>query len=166
MRRRERKLFLLLLILGLVVNLLGCEAFVRKFTRKSKKEKAPEPMVLVPEEYKGPNMTKEELYRQYFLYWKSWHDELIQSLSDEKNHKKQIDCAKEAIKNLYQLRGMLNPDRQSRLDNYIRQTEELKSAVTKDVYGNDLVINRQRAERIRRNMLKDFVYPKIKDCLV
>jgi hypothetical protein len=162
---RVQKLFLVFLILGLIVNLLGCEAFTRKFTRKSKKDKAPEPMVLMPEEYKGPNMTQEELYRQYFLFWKSWHDELVQSLTDGKNHKKQIDCANEALKNLYQLRAMLNPERQPRLDNYIRQTQELKAAVAKDLYGNDLAINRQRAERIRRNILKDFVYPKIKNSL-
>jgi len=149
----------------LLATLLGCEAFVRKFTRKPKKEEAPEPMVLVPEEYRGPEMTREELYRQYLLFWKSWQDELIQSLTDGSNNKKRIDCANEALKNLYQMRLMLNPDTQLRLDDYIRQSEELKNAISRDTYGYDLAVNRQRAERIRRNMLRDFSYFKIKDCL-
>jgi hypothetical protein len=40
-------------ILFLVFTLTGCEAFVRKFTRKPKQEYT-EPPVLAPEEYKGP----------------------------------------------------------------------------------------------------------------
>jgi len=166
MRLTLRKILSLVVVLILAVNLAGCEAFVRKFTRKPKKDKPLEPMVLAPEVYKGPDMTREELYRQYFLYWKSWQDELIQSLTDSKNHKKPIDCAEQALKNLNQLRSMLNSDRQKKLDIYIRQTEELKAAVIRDIYGNDLANNRQRAERIRINMLRDFVYPKIKNFLV
>ena len=38
-------------------TLIGCAAFVRKFTRKRKKEDLPqEEMVLAPEEWKGPQM--------------------------------------------------------------------------------------------------------------
>ena len=166
MKITARKIILLLSVMILALNLTGCEAFTRKFTRKSKKDKAQEVMVLVPEEYKGPNMSREELYRQYFLFWKSWHDELIQSLTDGANRKKPLDCVDEALKNLYQLKSMLNPERQSRLDDYIRQTQELKDAVIRDIYGNASAANRQRAERIRRNILRDFSYPKIKDCLV
>ncbi|MBM3255730.1 MAG: hypothetical protein FJZ08_05460, partial [Candidatus Omnitrophica bacterium] len=57
----------------LLVSFLGCEAFVRKFTRKSKKEDLHrEEMVLAPQEYQKPKLSKEEEYRQYLLYWKSW----------------------------------------------------------------------------------------------
>ena len=147
--------------------MLGCDAFVRKFTRKSKKENQPkQELVLVPEEYKPPKMTKEEVYRQYFLYWKSWHDELINSLSGGASHKKQIDCANEAIKNLEQLRATLQEANQTKLDVYINQLKDLENEIVQDLYGNNISANRLTGERIRRSILRDFSYNKIKDSLV
>jgi len=163
----KSKIILLVTICFLLVTALGCDAFVRKFTRKSKKENQPkQELVLVPEEYKPPKMTKEEVYRQYFLYWKSWHDELINSLSGGVSHKKQIDCANEAIKNLDSLRGTLQEARQKKLDIYIGQLKYLKKEVEKDLYGNNISTNRLTAERIRRGIMRDFSYNKIKDYLV
>lgn len=141
---------------------IGCEAFVRKFTRKPKKENLPrQEMVLVPEEYKSPQMPKEELYRQYFLFWKSWQDELIGSLSAQANHKKQIDCIAQAISNLMNLRTLLNTQRQKQLDVYIGQLNELKESIIQDSYGSNIAGNRQKAERIKRSILQDFSYNKV-----
>jgi len=163
----KSKIILLVTICFLLVTALGCDAFVRKFTRKSKKENQPkQELVLVPEEYKPPKMTKEEVYRQYFLYWKSWHDELINSLSGGASQKKQIDCANEALKNLDSLRGTLQEARQKKLDIYIGQLKYLKKEVEKDLYGNNISTNRLTAERIRRGIMRDFSYNKIKDYLV
>ena len=165
-KKQITQIILLSTICYLLSTMLGCDAFVRKFTRKPKKEGLPhEEMVLAPEEYKGPQMTKEELYRQYFLYWRSWQDELIESLRSGKNHKKQIGCLDEAIKNLGELRSLLSEDKQKKLDIYINQLKDLKELVNKDIYGNNLDGNRMTAERIKRNILRDFSYNKIKDYL-
>ncbi len=151
----------------LVFTFLGCDAFVRKFTRKSKRENLPQDeMVLAPEEYKGPQMSKEELYRQYLLFWKSWHDELIESLLQHKSQKKQIDCAEETIKNLINLRALLNIDLQKKLDIYILKLKELQSQINKDLYGTNAITNAQRAERIKRDILRDFSCNKIKIYLI
>lgn len=156
------KTFLLLAtIYSLLFTSIGCEAFVRKFTRKSKKEIQKEEPVLAPEEYKGPQMSREELYRQYLLFWRSWHDELINSLSSGANHKKQVGCVNETIKNLGQLRTLINEEKQKKLDNYISQLKDLKDLIVKDPYGNNLAKNRFNAERIKRDILRDFSYNKI-----
>ena len=64
-------------LLTLAYGLYGCEAFVRKFTRKNKNETlAQEELVLTPEIYKN-TASKEEQYRQYFIYWKAEDEELI-----------------------------------------------------------------------------------------
>jgi len=153
--------------LSFVICMTGCDAFVRKFTRKPKTENLPqEEMVLVPEEYKGPQVPKEELYRQYFLFWKSWHDELIESLLQKKSQKKQIDCAEEAIKNLINLQKLLNEEQQKKLDIYILQLKDLQEAIGKDLYGMDSSNNVQNAERIKRSLLREFSYNKVKDCLI
>lgn len=150
----------------LVFSLLGCDAFVRKFTRKPKKDNLEkEEMVLVPEEYQGPQMSKEELYRQHFLFWKSWHDEFIFVLVPNSNHKKQVDCVNEAIKNLNNLRTLLNDAGQKKLDVYIGRLSELKNSVAKDLYGASITKSRLSAERIKRDILRDFSYNKIKGFL-
>lgn len=156
-------------IIVLVIScslLIGCEAFVRKFTRKTKKENmAKEEMVLAPEEYKGPNMTPEELYRQYFLFWKSWQDELINALNVSGNRKKQIDCANEAIKNLVNFKYVLKPEAVQIVDRHVKRLVDLKDGISADISGARVIFCRQEAERIRRAVLRDLSFPKIKKSL-
>ena len=163
----KSKIILLVTSYLLLVTMIGCDAFVRKFTRKPKKEDLPkEEMVLSPEEYKTPQVSKEEIYRQYFLFWKSWHDELIVSLQEGANHKKQIDCVREAIENLTQLKILFNEEKQKNIDVYINQLKDLEDLIAKDIYGSAIARNRLAAERIKRNILRDFSYSKIKDYLM
>lgn len=158
-----KRYFIVILSIFFIVSLTGCEAFVRKFTRKPNKEMLPrEEMVLVPEEYKGPNMTKEELYRQYFLFWKSWHDELIESLAQKKSKKKQINCAQEMLKNLYSMADMLVPKKEKELEFYIGEAKNLLNSIEKDIYSNNATFNVQRLERLKRNILEEFSYNNIK----
>jgi len=164
---KARKIFRSLVISFLIVNLLGCEAFVRKFTRKTKKENnLKEEMVLAPEEWSGPQMTSEQIYRQYFMFWKSWQDELIEALLQKKSQKKKIDCSLEAIKNLLGLRTLLNAQAQKKLDNYINQNKDLRDSISRDSYGSSSSSYANSAERIKRNILRDFSYNKIKNSLV
>lgn len=150
----------------LFTALCGCDAFVRKFSRKPQKEDLPqEEMVLVPIKYKAEVATKEELYRQYLLYWKSWQNELIESLLNNRNHKKQLDSITQVLNNLEQLKALLKEDKQRKLAAYIKQLNDLKSYIEKDPYSNDAAANRMAAERIKRNILRDFSYNKIKDNL-
>lgn len=149
-----------------IFTLLGCEAFVRKFTRKPKNEQVQrEEMVLAPQEYVS-ELNKEGQYRQYFLFWKSWQDELIQSLLERRSIKKQVDCAEEAVKNLINLEKLLAPEAQKKLEAYIVQIEQLKGDLSQDELGARTSNNVNSAERIRRNILRDFSYNKIKDQLI
>ncbi len=162
----KRKTIILIIGCWLLVGLTGCDAFVRKFTRKPKKENLPqEEMVVAPVEYQAPVMTNQDLYRQYFLYWKSWQDELIDALMPKANRKKQIDCAEQAVSNLEQLRLLLDEARQKKLDIQINQLKYLKDSITKDIYGDKFSSARATAEQAKRNILRDFSYQKIKDYL-
>lgn len=160
-----RKVLCFLLFCLLLLDLVGCEAFVRKFTRKSKKSDAAVEMVLAPEEYKGPNMTKEELYRQYFLYWKSWQDELINALTQKASLKKKVDCAQEALKHLVNMKMLLLPDAQKNIDVHIAKSNDLLSDIKSDTYGTKDARNCQTAELIKSNIDKQCVYPKIRNYL-
>jgi hypothetical protein len=161
------KAVIFFIILSLFASCLtGCDAFVRKFTRKPKRDKLPQQeLVLVPEEYKGPQMTKEEIYRQSFLYWRTWHDELLNALSVNASHKKQVDCAEETLSSLMEVRKSLKEPSQKKLDIYINQLSGLKGSIDRDLYNSNAAIHYQDAERIRRNIMRDFSYAKIKDYL-
>ena len=162
---RFKKIFIFLLLCFLLPTLVGCESFVRKFTRKPKKPDAAVEMILIPEEYKGPNMTKEELYRQYFLYWKYWQDELINALTYKASLKKKIDCAQETLKNLVNMKMMLVLEEQKNLDAYISKLTDLLSSMKNDTYGTNDNRNLQVAERIKSGIQQEFIYPKIKNYL-
>jgi hypothetical protein len=153
----------------LTLNIVGCEAFVRKFTRKPKKDKiVKEELVLLPQEYAAPQMTNEELFQQYFLFWRSWQDELIESLSSwhSMNHKKQVSCAKEAMENLRQVAALLQGEPRGKIEVFVDRSTQLYADVLRDVYGSRAARNRQTAERIKRSIMKDFPFQRIKDNLI
>lgn len=164
----KRRTFLLVTSYLLLVAILGCEAFGRKFVRKPKpEEKNEEEIVLVPQEYKAEEMSKEELYRQYFLYWDSWQDELIDTLSYRGlNRKKQIDSLKEAVKNLVNMKDLLKPEKQKLLDNYINEMNNLREDITKDIYEDFIANNLMKAQRIKTDIHRNFSFSKIKDYLI
>ena len=154
---RIKRILSVLLFCFLLVDLLGCESFTRKFTRKSKKSDTAVEMVLTPEEYKGPNMTKEEIYRQYYLYWGSWQEELINALTQKSSSKKKVDCAQEALKNLVNAQKNFEPE--------IAKFNDLLVDLKSDVYGINDSWNLQVAQRIKSSIHKGFIYPKIRNYL-
>jgi tRNA uridine 5-carbamoylmethylation protein Kti12 len=135
---------------------------VRKFTRKPKKKEAKEEIVLVPQDYSPSDIPVEDRYRQYFLFWKSWQEELISALASSESHKKKISCLEEAIKNLESLRLLLYEEKQKDLDSYLSQLHRLKEEVTQDIYGTNSMRHKAEAESLKRNILRDFSYPKVK----
>jgi len=166
----KRKTAALVLSCGLLIMLLvlcGCEAFVRKFTRKPKKDDLPkEEMVLAPEEYKGAAMSNTERFKEYFLFWKSWQDELISALSPGANHKKQVECVNKAIENMEDLKSVLNSTGQAQVEPYLERLNGLKELIAKDLYGGNAYNLRQEAERIKRNILRDLSFAKLKSYLL
>ena len=110
-------------------------------------------------------MTKEEIYRQYFLFWKSWQDELINALTQSASTKKKIDCAQEALKNLVHMQGLLVVSAQKNLDVDIAKSRDLISDMQTDIYGVKNNRHLQAAENLKVHIQKNFVYPKMKNYL-
>ncbi len=155
----------LCMVILVMASSVGCESLSRKFIRKSKAEKEPIKMVLSPEEYTGPAMTKEERYRHYFFYWESWHDELIQALTADGNKKKQRDSADEALKNLAIVRGLLSEERGQALEGHIAALQKIAEEVDNDMYNSDTDNIRSRTEDLKMQIKKGFSYSDVKDSL-
>ncbi len=160
-----RFIFMIFLFYFLSFSLCGCETLRKKFTRKSKREPEVEEPVLSPEEY-NPEFEKDILYRNYFVYWRSWQDELAAALDAGLSHKKQIDCVYHAVMNVEKMRTFLNQDRQKELDVYIEELRALQEKIIKDnLVGAKMVIVKNKLRINRRNILHNFMYSKVKDDL-
>jgi len=152
-----------ILIFAFCILFSGCEAFVRKFTRKPKKAEVKEEIVSIPQDYSQSDIPVEERYRQYFVFWKSWQDELIASLSPSGSYKKRKGCLEEAIENLQNLRPLLFEEKQKDLDVYLEELQHLKDEISQDIYGTNLASLRSKAESLKRNILRDFSYLKVSE---
>jgi len=153
------------LISYILACLVGCEAFTKKFVRKSKKESKHEEPILVPEEYSPSDIPIEQRYRQYFLYWKSWQDELINALGSGASHKKISSCIDEAIKNFKELRPFLFEEKQKDLDVYLDKLKELQTKINQDIYNRGSFGHRATAESLKRNILRNFSYSVVENHL-
>ena len=161
-----RRVFLFSCALVLVFQAAGCESLGRKFVRKPKVEDMnKDEVVYEPQEYKSEGLTNLDLYRQYFLFWRTWQDEFIDSLEESGNRKKQLNSLNEAIRNLENIKLLLNPEVAARLDVCIKSSEVLRNALTNDIYGNRVRDNRRQAELIKRDILSKFSFNKIKDSI-
>jgi hypothetical protein len=157
---RYAKYFKILIIAVLVIDFAGCDAFVRKFTRKKNKDDVQEELVLAPEEYKDTR-SPEVKYRQNFTYWKAWQDELIESLLVNKSLKKRVDCAEQALKYLGELKPLLNAKKQQELKTYLGRLADIRDGVSDDIYGAKNYFYRMKAENLRRSVIQHFSYPDI-----
>ncbi|MDP2905640.1 MAG: hypothetical protein Q8O22_04995 [Candidatus Omnitrophota bacterium] len=159
-KTQKLKLFLKLFpFFFFLFTFLGCDAFVRKFTRKPKGEPRRVEQVVEPQVYMPP--AAREQYRDFLLYWQSEQDELINALVTKSSQKKQLSCAKGALKNLNNLRPLLTAAKQKKLDIFIADLEALKSAIEKDPYSNNAANNARSAEHIRRLLPKEFSLNKV-----
>lgn len=154
-------------LLCFVFSLCGCEAFARKFTRKQKKKEQPvEAMVFLPEVYPDSQASIQDSYRKYFTFWSSWHDELIDSLSEASpSIRRQTDNIQEAINNLEEMKKLLQADKQSMVDPYLSSMAALKVALAQDLYSNNIWSNRGEAEELKRKISRSLQYRQVKDLL-
>ena len=144
-----------------LVSLAGCEAFVRKFTRKPKEEQKETP-ILEPQVYPDIIITNEQLYKDYFLFWESWSEELISFLNVNSNFKKQKQCADEALDNLLKMQSILNEDKARELDAFIVAFTKLRDRMSEGgINGSEISLLRDRVIRIKSRVHRNFVYSKV-----
>jgi len=108
----------------LVIVLCGCESFRKKFVRKSKKEKEVRAITQI-KEYKAL-YSPEVGYKQYYLFWRTSHEELVSSLEiQNRNRKKTLYSAKKTVEHLRQMNDLLLPEKQKELDPFISKQRDI-----------------------------------------
>lgn len=159
--------FLFYFIIFSFLLVTGCEPLARKFTRKPKKTvQDVEGPVLEPEEYPRVIQSKEDLYKEAYLFWRSWLDELVNFLEVNGNTKKQFSCIEEIIKNLEKMKLLLIEQKGKILDGYIKQLNELKEKILKGQLNNSTIYSaKSELGVLKRKIEKEFVYSHVKDYL-
>jgi len=163
------KIFLKRAIVVLMIlsffSLEGCEAFRKKFIRKKQvEEEAEEQVILEPQVYPDVVYDNPTLYKNYYTFCKAWYGDLLDSLNQEGNYKKQLQCFSEVIKNLSLMRDLLKTEKQQEISSYIemisKNKEKLMTASLKDAILPQL---KNDLSSIEKKIVAKFSYSKIKD---
>lgn len=155
---RKTACFFMLAII--VLNVYGCASFRKKFTREKEKER-PRPVILI-EDY-NEDISREELYKKHFLFWKYWELELIDSLEQD-NYKKQTLSVSETRDNLNSIVGYLIPEKADLIKPYSDGLEKIEAKIKRGFSSSlDRASLKQEVEKHQRMLEKELMYKKMKD---
>ena len=151
-----------IVIVMLCLSVAGCASMQRKFTRKKQKEEKMMPIVTT---YEYPIEERvDELYKKRFLFWKSWHGELIDRMED--SYKKRAECYNELMQNLMEMQKYLNDEKCKELEGFVAEIKLLDTDVKKiDLTKSERYRIAQVLEKTRRLIDKRFSYSHVKDFL-
>lgn len=156
-----RYLFLAVFVLVLCAAVSGCgPTWKRKFVRKRAPQEPDAVFSYQPQDYqREPNI---ERYKRHFIFWKSWQEELITKLGN--NRKADARAFEEALKDLGEMKTCLKDDKAAELDIYIKKLEGFSDSYSTGQF--DVVRSNQMKTDLSRLMLKidkAFRYNKAKD---
>lgn len=154
------RIFKAVLLLIFIFGICGCDAFARKFTRKKKYQEVIDP-VLIPEEEAGLFYDNDTKYRNYFAYWRGWHDELIEAIPGS-GRKRKGYAINQAIANLELMAGLLIEDGEKEIRSYIEKMEKIRLELQANKILGQRNITRQLSN-IRLRVNKNLHYSKVKD---
>ena len=151
-----------IVILILCVVFSGCAGLQRKFTRKKKKEERHAPVIITYDYAK--DLRVEELYKKRFLFWKSWHGELIDRIAG--TYMKRIECYDQAVMNLMEMEKYLREETSSELKPFIEDMKSISLDIKKRRLSKGEQIKlKSLLEKAKRSIDKKFSYPRVKDSL-
>ncbi len=164
-KRSFGSVFALIFVIYYVFFTTGCETLRKKFTRKRKGKVQAETVVIVPRNYNEHPFPNDVLYKRYFVYWKSWNQELVESLANVENYKKIHECVLQSLSNLKKMQTYLKDEKAKELGEFISQTENLKNNVesAKNMPPARMNSLRYSADRILNRVNRQFDSKKMKD---
>ncbi|MGD2279570.1 MAG: hypothetical protein PVH45_05710 [Candidatus Omnitrophota bacterium] len=160
MMSKRIKVVAALMIFALLIS--GCADLRDKFIRKPKKEETAMKYQMVREYDVHPNL---ELYTKRYIFWKTWHKELLTRIMED-NRKKMTVAAEQEVSNLNDMRRMLVDEKGDELQKIIDQMAEIENTLktTRITRGNRVKI-RRKLESLGREVRRNYSYTKIKGSL-
>jgi len=137
----------------------GCAQLAEKFIRKPKEEVKNKRYYAVKEYDVHPSI---ELYTKRYIFWKTWHKELLDVLP-KGNRKKIVVAVEQEVSNLMDMKNMLVDEKALFLQEDVEQLTEIESEIKKEgiTRGNEVWI-RRKLKMLGRKIKRNFSYKKMK----
>jgi len=152
-----RKLLSIILALLVILDFTGCHALRKKFVRKRRKDKPP-PLYLELKDY--PQAPTKDMYDQYCLYVRGWLDELMHTIEEKSNAKRQKKSIDEAVMNFEQIMYFYNEEGKKAAEPLHSKLLSLREEVHAPYFAlsasSSSVI--RRISRLKRDFEKNFSY--------
>ena len=146
------------LVFGLLLNLSGCAALKKKFTRK-KKVKIEKPFYRIREYDTKPAL---EFYERHYIFWINWHKKLVDELGN--NYKSDLRSIRKMIESLGDMAILLVNEKAASLASHI---DELVKAEDIIKQRNLTKANELRIRRILKReysaIKREFLPSKVAD---
>jgi len=158
----RNRLFISIVILMLCISVSGCAALQRKFVRKKKKKEKDAAIVTAYDYSKG--LRVDELYGRHFLFWQSWHTELIGKIDG--TYKKRSACFGYIISSLKDMKKYLNSPKDEELEKVIEELHSIGPDIRKQRLTKSQKYKiRKFLEKTKRHIDKNFSYTDVKGFL-
>ena len=153
MRRIFKNLIVLIVI---ALGLTGCAELKDKFVKKNSEPASPIKQIQTVRQYDvQPNI---ELYTKRYIFWKNWHRELLDVLTDT-NQKKRVVAIEQEAANLMDMQRMLVDEKALELQEYINELTEVEQRIKAErITGGNQVRIRRQIESIGRGVKANFSY--------
>ncbi|MBU1656978.1 MAG: hypothetical protein KKB12_02275, partial [Candidatus Omnitrophica bacterium] len=139
-------------------SLTGCASLKKVFSSKKDEPAKPKTYQSLKKYDVHPSI---ELYTKRYIYWKTWHKELLAVLAHS-NNKKTMVAVEQDIANLTDMQQMLTDEKSAEMQPLVDEMLDIERVIKKErVTGGNAVRLRIRIETVGRAVKKDFSYRKI-----
>ncbi|MFH1837660.1 MAG: hypothetical protein ABH862_06080 [Candidatus Omnitrophota bacterium] len=156
------RIFLLFFLITNVIGITGCAQLRDKFVRKKEEKIENKRYLSVKEHDIHPSM---ELYTKRYLFWKTWHKELLEVLP-KGNHKKIVVAVEQEVSNLMDMRNMLVDEKAEELQKYLDELINTETVIKKEgiTKGNEVRIRRS-LKNLGNRIKEEFTFRKMNGCI-
>lgn len=141
--------------------LSGCGSeWEKKFIRKTEKQARPAQF-----EVDKTNRAYEALYKEHFLYWKAWHDELIHDVGT--NEKKVERDILETRRQLNSLAKYVKEETGAKIYVFVADFDQIVRRLNRGILNaNDHGMIKRDLDRLRRRIYRELKFKKIESELL
>jgi hypothetical protein len=157
-----RLIGLLLCLVMIVLETVGCsESFRKKFVRKKKEATREEFIpVLEPVEYPAAERSAEKRYRYFYSLWKVWSTDYLTSFDEKENEKKEKYALVQVLKSLDEMKKWLKEEKQPQLNTYLEEVKKVDAMYQLASAMRNRNAMRAQYERIMNGIRRDYA-PKV-----
>jgi hypothetical protein len=162
MKTMVRNIVFCIVLAAYASSLTGCASLKKVFSSKRDEPEKPMTYQSLRKYDVRPSM---ELYTKRYIYWKTWHKELLSVLTAS-NKKKTVVAVEQDLANLTDMQQMLVEQKAIEMQPLVDEMSDIERVIKKErVTGGNAVRLRMRLETVGRAVKRDFSYRKVGECI-